>query len=458
MKQWIWAAALTTVLAWPAAAADLTLAEKSDVLESTLYGQTMSGALTTRLDELQYDVYGGTFRDAGLSEQVETLYDDVIKSDTNEPSLAIRLHTLEWQLQNQVTDRPIIEIAGGLERTVYGALKTGALRTRVKDLEETVYRGKHYELKQVEVPAGTVFKISLAQDVGTKLSQEGDTIRFTVSEDVFVDDVLVLPKGSMGHGEITKVKQPKRFGRNGEIKIAFNQVFGIADEPIATVLGPEAQERLKREAAAVGASAVGAMVLGPIGLVGGYFVRGTDVDMPAGTELYIQVQDTVAAYGVAQVSGAPTYTARDIVISSAAKEKKARPADGLAVLEEKLSAPAKADSTVDADGVNDAATDAVKADAKAKAETVKADAKAKAEAAKADAKAKAEASKADAKAKAEASKADAKAKADAAKADAKAKADAAKSNAVVTEEEPVKIERIETDDDELPVVIIRQES
>ena len=447
MKQWIWAAALTTVLAWPAAAADLTLAEKSDVLESTLYGQTMSGALTTRLDELQYDVYGGTFRDAGLSEQVETLYDDVIKSDTNEPSLAIRLHTLEWQLQNQVTDRPIIEIAGGLERTVYGALKTGSLRTRVKDLEETVYRGKHYELKQVEVPAGTVFKISLAQDVGTKLSQEGDTIRFTVSEDVFVDDVLVLPKGSMGHGEITKVKQPKRFGRNGEIKIAFNQVFGIADEPIATVLGPEAQERLKREAAAVGASAVGAMVLGPIGLVGGYFVRGTDVDMPAGTELYIQVQDTVAAYGVAQVSGAPTYTARDIVISSAAKEKKARPADGLAVLEEKLSAPAKADSTVDADGVNDAATDAVKADAKAKAETVKADAKAKAEAAKADAKAKAEASKADAKAKAEA-----------AKADAKAKADAAKSNAVVTEEEPVKIERIETDDDELPVVIIRQES
>ena len=351
-------------------------------------------------------------------------------------------------MQNQVTDRPIIEIAGGLERTVYGALKTGSLRTRVKDLEETVYRGKHYELKQVEVPAGTVFKISLAQDVGTKLSQEGDTIRFTVSEDVFVDDVLVLPKGSMGHGEITKVKQPKRFGRNGEIKIAFNQVFGIADEPIATVLGPEAQERLKREAAAVGASAVGAMVLGPIGLVGGYFVRGTDVDMPAGTELYIQVQDTVAAYGVAQVSGAPTYTARDIVISSAAaKEKKARPADGLAVLEEKLSAPAKADSTVDADGVNDAATDAVKADAKAKAETVKADAKAKAEAAKADAKAKAEAS-----------KADAKAKAAAAKADAKAKADAAKSNAVVTEEEPVKIERIETDDDELPVVIIRQES
>ena len=441
MKQWIWVAALATTLAWPATAADLTLAEKSDVLETTLYGQTMSGALTERLNELQHDVYGGTFREAGLAEQVETLYDDVIKNDTTEPSLTIRLHTLEWQLQNQVTDRPIIEIAGGLERTVFGALKTGSLRTRVKDLEDTVYRGKHYELKRVEVPAGTVFKISLAQDVGTRISQEGDVIRFTVSEDVFVDDVLVLPKGSIGHGEITKVKPPRRFGRNGEIKIAFNQVFGIADEPIATVLGPEAQERLKREAAAVGASAVGAMVLGPIGLAGGYFVRGTEVDMPAGTELFIQVQDTVAAYGVAQVSGAPTYTARDIVVSSAAtKDKKARPTDGLAVLEAKIaSAPATVtehESAATAEGR--AQEDAMKADA-----------------AVTDAQAKSAV-----KENVDAVKTEAKAKADAVKTEAKAKTDAAKvqADATVADESPVKIERVETDDEELPVVIVRQES
>ncbi len=438
MKQWIWAAALLTTLAWPAVAADLTVAEKSDALERTLYGQTTTGALTTRLSELQYDVYGGTFRDGGLAEQVDTLYDDVIKSDTTEPALAIRLHTLEWQLQNQVTDRPIVEIAGGLERTVYGVLKTGSLRTRVKELEETVYRGKHYELKQVEVPAGTVFKISLAQDIGTKLSQEGDAIRFTVSEDVFVDDVLVLPKGSVGHGEITKVKQPRRFGRNGEIKIAFNQVFGIADEPIATVLGPEAQERLKREAAAVGASAVGAMVLGPIGLVGGYFVRGTDVDMPAGTELFIQVQDTVAAYGVAQVSGAPTYTTRDIVISTAdAKEKKARPADGLAVLEEKIGGK---DSVLKAD---------TRPESAAVAETKPADVRD-------DAAQAVQAARTEAKQDTTDVRGEGKERADDAR--TKVTAQAERVSTVVTEDEPVKIERVETDDDELPVVIVRQES
>ena len=53
------------------------------------------------------------------------------------------------------------------------------------------------------------------------------------------------------------------------MEISFNQVFSIDDEEIPTVLGPEAQDKLKMEAAAVGASTVGALALGPIGLVYG---------------------------------------------------------------------------------------------------------------------------------------------------------------------------------------------
>ena len=59
------------------------------------------------------------------------------------------------------------------------------------------------------------------------------------------------------------------------------------------------------EAAAVGASAVGALALGPIGLVGGLFIKGKDVEMPAGTELYIQTQQDVETHGMKQAEGAP---------------------------------------------------------------------------------------------------------------------------------------------------------
>lgn len=97
---------------------------------------------------------------------------------------------------------------------------------------------------------------------------------FTVQEDVKVGDVLVLPRGSQGSGQVTKVTRPKSFGRSGSLDISFDQVFSIDDEEIPTVLGPEAKDKLKMEAAAVGASAIGALALGPIGLVGGFFVKG----------------------------------------------------------------------------------------------------------------------------------------------------------------------------------------
>lgn len=130
-------------------------------------------------------------------------------------------------------------------------------------------------------------------------------MHFTVQEDVLADDVIVLPRGAQGSGVITKVSRPKFFGRSGEMEISFNQVFSIDDEEIPTVLGPEAQDKLKMEAAAVGASTVGALALGPIGLVGGFFVKGKNVEMPAGTELYIQTQQDVETKGMKQAPGAP---------------------------------------------------------------------------------------------------------------------------------------------------------
>ncbi|MDU5301218.1 MAG: hypothetical protein E6151_01855, partial [Dialister micraerophilus] len=89
---------------------------------------------------------------------------------------------------------------------------------------------------------------------------------------------------------------------------------------IPTVLGPEAREKLKMEAAAVGASAVGALALGPIGLVGGFFVKGKDVEMPAGSTLYIQTKETVQTRGMVMVPGEPELILNEKVSSSAKQE------------------------------------------------------------------------------------------------------------------------------------------
>lgn len=72
------------------------------------------------------------------------------------------------------------------------------------------------------------------------------------------------------------------------------------------------------EAAAVGASTIGALALGPIGLVGGFFVKGKDVSLPAGSTLYIETQEAVTTKGLELTSGAPNAVIRKRVVRSAA--------------------------------------------------------------------------------------------------------------------------------------------
>lgn len=152
-------------------------------------------------------------------------------------------------------------------------MKSGALDKRTAELEKAIYGDQHSEMKDVVLPEKTVFKISLNDNISSKTNLVGDPVEFTVQEDVKVGDILVLPRGSRGSGVVTKVSRPKSFGRSGKLDISFDQVFSLDDEPIPTVLGPEAKDKLKMEAAAVGASTIGALALGPVGLVGGFLLK-----------------------------------------------------------------------------------------------------------------------------------------------------------------------------------------
>ena len=176
-----------------------------------------------------------------------------------------------------------------LEKAVLGEAKKGALDERMQSLEQAVYGDQHYEMKTVQLPADTVFKVALNDDVGSKTSQVGDPVSFTVQEDVLVGDVLVLPRGTQGSGVVTEVSRPKSFGRSGKVDVSFDQVFSVDDEAIPTVLGPEAKEKLKNGSSGCRCLVPSARWLwDDRSLVGGLFVKGKDAVLPAGSELYIQ--------------------------------------------------------------------------------------------------------------------------------------------------------------------------
>lgn len=343
MNKKILTAAISMCLAFPAFAAEpATISGRMDRVDQVVYGEVKDGSLLDRISSVDNLIYGkGNMTGDGLDDRVSNAYLDVVNSGNDAaPSISARTNALEYYLTDEVKREALADRIGNLEKTVFGKEKTGAIDQRSAELEKAVYGDQHFEMKEVLLPEKTVFKIAINDKVSSKTNMVGDEVTFTVREDVKVGNNLVLPKGSQGSGVITKVSQPKSFGRSGKLDISFDQVFSLDDEPIPTVLGPEAKEKLKMEAAAVGASAVGALALGPIGLVGGFFVKGKDVEIPAGTELYIQTQSSVTTKGLVMESGVPQVTLRKRVSKTAS-------AENLEVTETKEEVNKKAEDTVE---------------------------------------------------------------------------------------------------------------
>ena len=128
-------------------------------------------------------------------------------------------------------------------------------------------------------------------------AQEGDTVHFAVSEDVVVGDVVAIPRGMEAEGTITNARKSGMFGKDGKIEITYHTVRAADNTPVPLIIGEKTKEEYKRTAGAVGASAAGAIILGPVGLVGGLFVHGNDVDIPVGTEMLAEAKDNTEVMG-----------------------------------------------------------------------------------------------------------------------------------------------------------------
>ncbi len=378
IKKMVLAAGIAALLSMPVMAAEeaITLSEKIDRVDEIIYGSVQSGSLLGRVDKADNVIYGeGNTSAPGLDNRIDNLYADVVKNDNDAtPSISNRMNAMEYYLTDEVSVDALENRMNLLETDVYGKEKTGALDQRLATLETDVYGNQHYEMKSVELPINTVFKIALNDEVSSKTNAVGDPVTFTVQEDVLVGDVLVLPRGAQGSGVVTKVTRPKSFGRSGAVDISFDQVFSVDDESIPTVLGPEAKEKLKMEAAAVGASVIGALALGPIGLVGGIFVKGKDAVLPAGSELYIQTSEAVTTKGLVLKEGVSQAILRKRVSRSTIKTEDS--ADDVTVEVVSNSSETNTVSKTTA-----AKTAAAKTAAASKAKTMNAQAKAELEAA-----------------------------------------------------------------------------
>lgn len=124
------------------------------------------------------------------------------------------------QSQNQPTAQPAPD----------AGKKGGDHRDRDKDRDKDRDRARDNQPAQppqpatVELPTGTEIRVRLDQDLGSKISNAGDTFSATVSDDVVVNGQTVIAKGARADGEVVDAKALGRFKGGASLAVKLDRV------------------------------------------------------------------------------------------------------------------------------------------------------------------------------------------------------------------------------------------
>jgi len=290
---------LTVVAPGFAADVNIPAADKIKAMEVMLYGSTQEGSLIERMDNIENDV-NGLMTSEPILERIDIMYEYFQGTPSDgEASFATRLNVVEWRLNESMSGGPAKARIEAAETLLNGEADDGALSTRLENLLELVsYEGGVVPVQQVTLPKDSVIQVEFTQELGNKINKVGDEVGFKAADNLYVNDVLVLPKGAIGVGKIKKVVQPGIFGKDGRVDINFMYINGVDGTKIPVFVGELAKQQAKSYAGAAGAAIGGMVILGPVGVIGGAFVKGSSVVIPEGSVTCVQTSEDVAMQGV----------------------------------------------------------------------------------------------------------------------------------------------------------------
>ena len=98
-----------------------------------------------------------------------------------------------------------------------------AYRTSVESLESSGWVQSGSSSSSI-LPAGTVCRVLLLEDISASKSHIGDDIHARLLEPIFSDSQIVIPAGSLFEGRVMKATRPRIPSRAGSLTIAFDSV------------------------------------------------------------------------------------------------------------------------------------------------------------------------------------------------------------------------------------------
>lgn len=129
----------------------------------------------------------------------------------------------------------------------------------------------------IVIPAGSDIRVRLDQDLGSKISQAGDTFGATVADDVIVNGQTVIPRGARAEGTVIDARPLGRFKGGAMLAVRLERIrTNYGSFPVATSTMERVEKGKGRRSAEFigGGGALGALIGGLAGggkgaLIGG---------------------------------------------------------------------------------------------------------------------------------------------------------------------------------------------
>lgn len=152
------------------------------------------------------------------------------------------------------------------------------------------------------LPDGTPVKLRISRNLSSADAKTGETVDFEVLEEIKIGETIVVPRGGVAIGTVTRAKPKARLGRGGKLDLTIDYMRTSVGDKIAlsAVKNAKGYSSTAPMTGAIVAAGILFFPAAPFFL----FLKGKDIKIPKGTEVTAYVSgnsELVAAkYAAAQ--------------------------------------------------------------------------------------------------------------------------------------------------------------
>ncbi len=211
---------------------------------------------------------------------------ELVKTDLSEDVIVSMIKNSKTSFDTSVAGVKALNDAGVSDAVILAMVQSGSKMEIEKPSESTtvsITSETPKENTEFRLPDGTPVKLRTGRNLSSADAKTGETIDFEILEDVIVDEVLVIKRGSFALGTVTQAKPKGRMGKAGKLDLTIDSVILVSGEKVAlrAVKETKGNGRTGAMTGAIVASSILFFPAAPFFL----FMKGKDISIPKGTEV-----------------------------------------------------------------------------------------------------------------------------------------------------------------------------